>query len=344
MADKTGKEASIKFLEENKKKDGITTLDSGLQYKVLKEGRGMDHPTVGTPCLCHYKGTLIDGTKFDSSYDRGEPTQFAPNQVIRGWTEAMQLMVEGDKWEMYIPQNLAYGERGSPPKIPPEATLIFTMEIIKIKGKTNPKKIDFPEWTPEQLALWEEKDEAQCQKWRDAKEKEWEEGKLKDKHPTREGFDTWLAQQSLTARNKSLWKRTRRDYEAEAGGGGYSKASAPPALTKETARALLTKAIDTFKIPTNKEKLEGIIKECEAGGGDPAQAGMMKMMKLMPAIQEMLGSTMTEYGFGPNDLMQVTMQIQAFAPEDPSIAADIGKVMKAVQGDVKDLLDDGNLD
>jgi len=94
----------------------------------------MDHPTVSTPCLCHYAGTLIDGTKFDSSYDRGEPTQFAPNQVIRGWTEAMQLMVQGDKWEMYIPSELAYGDRGAGGKIPGGAALVFTMEILKIKG------------------------------------------------------------------------------------------------------------------------------------------------------------------------------------------------------------------
>merc|ERR1712217_820205 len=106
----------------------------------------------------------------DSSYKRGEPTTFAPNQVIKGWTEAMQLMVQGDKWEMYIPYEMAYGERGSPPKIPGCAALIFKMEIIKIKGETVPAKIEFPEWTAEQLALWEEKDEAAVQKWRDTKE------------------------------------------------------------------------------------------------------------------------------------------------------------------------------
>ena len=88
----------LKFLEENKKKEGVITLDSGMQYKVLRAGDGIHHPTVSAPCECHYKGTLIDGTQFDSSYDRGSPTTFAPNQVIKGWTEAMQLMVEGDKW------------------------------------------------------------------------------------------------------------------------------------------------------------------------------------------------------------------------------------------------------
>ncbi len=95
----------------------------------------MFHPTVDSQCDCHYKGTLIDGTQFDSSYDRGEPTAFAPNQVIKGWTEAMQLMVEGDKWEMYIPSDLGYGDRGSPPKIKGGDTLVFVMEIITIKGK-----------------------------------------------------------------------------------------------------------------------------------------------------------------------------------------------------------------
>ena len=111
------------FLEANKSKDGVVTLASGLQYKVLEEGPGMEHPKVGTPCECHYAGRLIDGSEFDSSYKRGKPTTFAPNQVIKGWTEAMQLMVQGDKWEMYIPYQLAYGESGKPPKIPAKACL-----------------------------------------------------------------------------------------------------------------------------------------------------------------------------------------------------------------------------
>merc|ERR1719399_1971485 len=85
-------EKGLKFLEENKGKEGVNTLASGLQYKVLRKGTGVFHPTVDSPCECHYKGTLIDGTQFDSSYDRGSPTTFAPNQVIKGWTEAMQLM------------------------------------------------------------------------------------------------------------------------------------------------------------------------------------------------------------------------------------------------------------
>merc|ERR1712010_385031 len=127
-------EAGTKYLEENKSKEGVVTLPSGLQYKVLRKGDGAHHPTKDSPCEGHYEGTLINGEEFDSSYKRGSPTTFAPNQVIKGWTEAMQLMVEGDKWEMYIPSDLAYGESGSPPKIPGGSALIFRMEIIKIKG------------------------------------------------------------------------------------------------------------------------------------------------------------------------------------------------------------------
>merc|ERR1711865_1288361 len=136
-------EKGLKFLEENKGKDGVISLASGMQYKVLRAGEGANHPTVDSPCECHYKGTLIDGTQFDSSYDRGDPTTFAPNQVIKGWTEAMQMMVEGDKWEMYIPSELAYGDSGSPPKIGPGDALIFTMEILKINGDKVPAcKVD----------------------------------------------------------------------------------------------------------------------------------------------------------------------------------------------------------
>ena len=130
--------AGLKFLEENKAKEGVVTLPSGLQYKVLRSGDGTHHPTVNSPCECHYEGRSAkdypSGPKFDSSYDRGSPTTFAPNQVIKGWTEAMQLMVEGDKWEMYIPSNLAYGDDGRV-----SGTLVFTMELIKIKGGSKPK-------------------------------------------------------------------------------------------------------------------------------------------------------------------------------------------------------------
>merc|ERR1719183_2840470 len=154
MADANGAEAGKAFLEANKSKDGVITLPSGLQYRVMEEGPGLEHPTVDSPCECHYAGRLLDGTEFDSSYKRGTPTTFAPNQVIKGWTEAMQLMVVGDKWEMYIPMELAYGPGGKPPKIPAAATLIFIMEIVKIKGSTVPRDMTFPEWSAEDLTLW----------------------------------------------------------------------------------------------------------------------------------------------------------------------------------------------
>jgi len=138
------------FLEENKNREGVITLPSGLQYKVLTEGTGENHPKVGTTCECHYAGTTpsltpeaitmneAEWTEFDSSYKRGDTTSFAPNQVITGWTEAMQLMVEGDKWEMYIPSDLGYGDSGSPPKIQGGDVLIFRMEIVNIKGESVP--------------------------------------------------------------------------------------------------------------------------------------------------------------------------------------------------------------
>merc|ERR550525_2015270 len=122
-------DVGLKFLEENKKKPGVVTLPSGLQYKVLREGTGEDHPLADSSCESHYAGTTpsltpdaidkdeSDWSEFDSSYKRGSPTSFAPNQVIKGWTEAMQLMVEGDKWEMYIPSELGYGDGGSGAKI-----------------------------------------------------------------------------------------------------------------------------------------------------------------------------------------------------------------------------------
>jgi len=128
-------EAGTKYLEEKSKEADVVTLPSGLRYKVLKKGNGSFHPMKDSPCLCHYAGTLIDGTEFDSSYSRGSPTTFAPNQVIKGWSEAMQLMVEGDKWELYIPSELAYGDLGSPPDIPGHSALMFELEIIEIKGE-----------------------------------------------------------------------------------------------------------------------------------------------------------------------------------------------------------------
>lgn len=129
---------SKKYLAEKAGEEGVVSLPSGLMYKVLRKGEGAFHPKVDAPCEVHYAGRLIDGTEFDSSYSRGSPTTFAPNQVIKGWTEAMQLMVEGDKWEMYIPSELGYGDRGSPPKIGGGDALIFIMEILQIKGDKVP--------------------------------------------------------------------------------------------------------------------------------------------------------------------------------------------------------------
>ena len=121
------------FLEANKLKEGVTVTSSGLQYRVLKGGpEGTPSPAANTPCSCHYRGTTIDGKEFDSSYSRGQPTTFAPNQVIKGWTEAMQLMREGDKWELTIPSEIAYGDRQMGADITPGAVLVFTLEILKV--------------------------------------------------------------------------------------------------------------------------------------------------------------------------------------------------------------------
>jgi len=126
------KAEGTKFLEENKKKEGVVTLQSGLQYKVITPGTGKS-PKATDTVVVHYTGTLIDGTKFDSSIDRGEPISFPLNGVIKGWTEGLQLMKEGAKWELYIPSDLAYGERGAGPQIGPNSVLIFTVELIKVK-------------------------------------------------------------------------------------------------------------------------------------------------------------------------------------------------------------------
>jgi FKBP-type peptidyl-prolyl cis-trans isomerase FklB len=119
------------FLEENKKKEGVKTLPSGLQYKVLKEGTGKT-PKATDEVTVNYKGTFINGTEFDSSYKRGKPATFQLDKVIRGWTEALQLMKEGSKWQLFIPPELAYGDRGGGP-IPPNTTLIFEVELISVK-------------------------------------------------------------------------------------------------------------------------------------------------------------------------------------------------------------------
>jgi FKBP-type peptidyl-prolyl cis-trans isomerase FklB len=120
------------FLEANKAKPGVVTLPDGLQYKVIKEGAG-EKPTANDVVTVNYSGKLIDGTEFDSSYKRGEPATFPVNGVIRGWTEALQQMKVGSTWELFIPADLAYGDRGVPPVIGPNQTLIFTVELLGIK-------------------------------------------------------------------------------------------------------------------------------------------------------------------------------------------------------------------
>jgi FKBP-type peptidyl-prolyl cis-trans isomerase len=133
MEKKSGKakEAGQVFLDQNKTKEGVKVTTSGLQYKVLSGGSGKS-PSATDKVTVHYTGKLIDGTVFDSSVERGEPATFGVNQVIPGWTEALQLMKEGDKYTLYIPYNLAYGERGAPPQIPPFSTLVFDVELIKV--------------------------------------------------------------------------------------------------------------------------------------------------------------------------------------------------------------------
>ena len=123
--------ASKSFLEENKKKEGIISLPSGLQYKVLTDGTGKT-PKASDNVTVNYKGTLINSIEFDNSYKRGQPTTFKTNGVIKGWTEALQLMKEGSKWQLFIPPELGYGNRGAGP-VPPNSTLIFEVELISVK-------------------------------------------------------------------------------------------------------------------------------------------------------------------------------------------------------------------
>ena len=133
------------FLAENKSKDGVVTLPSGLQYKILKEGTG-PKPTATDTVVCNYKGTLLDNTEFDSSYKRGQPATFPVSGVIKGWTEALQLMPVGSKWELFIPADLAYGARGGPGGgIGPNATLVFEVELESIQPKAD---VQTPKPTP----------------------------------------------------------------------------------------------------------------------------------------------------------------------------------------------------
>jgi FKBP-type peptidyl-prolyl cis-trans isomerase FklB len=131
LAEKNKKEGEA-FLAENKKKQGVITMPSGLQYKILTDGNGKSPKATDTVTV-NYKGTLIDGTEFDSSYKRGQPMTFVVNGVIPGWTEALQLMKVGSKWQLFIPSNLAYGERGAGGPIGPNAVLIFEVELISVK-------------------------------------------------------------------------------------------------------------------------------------------------------------------------------------------------------------------
>lgn len=131
-ANKTEGEA---FLAANKTKEGVITLPSGLQYKVLQAGTGAK-PTASDSVVCNYRGTLINGTEFDSSYKRGQPATFPVSGVIKGWTEALQLMPVGSKWQLFIPAQLAYGERGAGADIGPDTTLIFEVELLSIQAKT----------------------------------------------------------------------------------------------------------------------------------------------------------------------------------------------------------------
>ena len=126
------KQAGEKFLAENKTKPGVKTLDDGIQYKIIKEGTGKK-PTAESSVVAHYRGTLIDGTEFDSSYKRGEPATFPLNGVIKGWQEVLPMMADGSEWQVYIPSELAYGSRGAGANIGPNETLIFDIELIDVK-------------------------------------------------------------------------------------------------------------------------------------------------------------------------------------------------------------------
>lgn len=147
VAMESNKKEGEAYLAANKAKDGVVTLPSGLQYKILKEGSG-PKPTAGDTVVCNYKGTLIDGTEFDSSYKRGQPATFAVGQVIKGWTEALQLMPVGSKWQLFVPADMAYGERGAGQgsNIGPNATLVFEVELLSIAPKEAEQK---PELKPE---------------------------------------------------------------------------------------------------------------------------------------------------------------------------------------------------
>jgi FKBP-type peptidyl-prolyl cis-trans isomerase len=131
VGDKNKQEGAA-FLAANKNKEGVVTLPSGLQYKILTQGTG-PKPTANDSVVCNYRGTLIDGKEFDSSYKRGQPATFPVGRVIKGWTEALQLMPVGSKWQLFVPAELGYGERGAGADIGPDATLIFEVELLSIQ-------------------------------------------------------------------------------------------------------------------------------------------------------------------------------------------------------------------
>ncbi len=136
------------FLAANKAKDGVVTLPSGLQYKIVTAGTGAK-PAATDTVVCNYRGTLIDGKEFDSSYKRGQPATFPVSGVIKGWTEALQLMPVGSKWQLFVPADLAYGDRGAGPDIGPDSTLIFEVELLSIQEKSKDKTPDTPEKKPD---------------------------------------------------------------------------------------------------------------------------------------------------------------------------------------------------
>jgi FKBP-type peptidyl-prolyl cis-trans isomerase len=137
LAAESNKKEGDAFLAANKTKQGVVVLPSGLQYKILTQGTG-PKPTPADSVVCNYKGTLINGTEFDSSYKRGEPATFPVTRVIKGWTEALQLMPTGSKWQLFVPPDLAYGERGAGNDIGPNATLVFEVELLSIQDKPKP--------------------------------------------------------------------------------------------------------------------------------------------------------------------------------------------------------------
>ncbi len=135
-AGEVNKKEGDAFLVANKTKEGVVTLPSGLQYKIVTPGTG-PKPTATDSVVCNYRGTLINGTEFDSSYKRGEPATFPVGGVIKGWTEALQLMPVGSKWQLFVPSDLAYGERSPGPEIAPDSTLIFEVELLSIRNKSD---------------------------------------------------------------------------------------------------------------------------------------------------------------------------------------------------------------